>query len=106
MTLPPHAPHAPDAARRRLEERIEAFIAGFEASGQQPDYFAGEYLVRTLASLKAGDHATGEARLRLAETPAEHRSPQDLVTVPSGYALLSTAELRRSFERTKLGQLR
>ena len=91
MTLPPHAP---DAARRHLEERIEAFIAGYEASGEQPDYFAGEYLVRALASLKAGDYATGEARLSLAET------------VPSGYALLSTAELRRSFERTKLGQLR
>jgi hypothetical protein len=103
MTLPPDA-HA--AARRHLEERIEAFIAGYEASGLQPDYFAGEYLVRALASLKAGDHATGEARLRLAETPADRRSPQDLATVPTGYALLSTAELRRSFERTKLGQLR
>jgi hypothetical protein len=103
MTPPPSA-H--DAARRRLEERIEAFIAGYEASGKQPDYFAGEYLVRALASLKAGDYAAGEARLRLAETPAARRSPQDLATVPTGYALLSTAELRRSFERTKLGQLR
>jgi len=103
MTLPPNA-H--EAARRHLEERIEAFIAGHEASGQPPDHFAGEYLVRALASLKAGDFAIGEARLRLAETPAEHRSPQDLAQVPRGYALLSTAELRRSFERTKLGQLR
>lgn len=103
MTL---SPDAPAAARRHLEERIEAFIAGYEATGEQPDYFAGEYLVRALASLKAGDHATGEARLRLAETPAERRSPQDLATVPTGYALLSTVELRRSFERTKLGQLR
>lgn len=96
----------PDAARRRLEERIEAFIAGYEASGRQPDSFAGEYLVRALASLKAGDHAAGEARLRLAETPPERRSPEDIARVPTGYALLSTAELRRSFERTKLGQLR
>ena len=96
----------PDAARRRLEERIEAFIAGHEASGQQPDSFAGEYLVRALASLKAGDYAAGEARLRLAETPADHRSPEDMAKVPTGYALLSTAELRRSFERTKAGQLR
>ena len=103
MALPPNA-H--DAARRRLEERIEAFIAGYEATGQQPDSFAGEFLVRALASLKAGDYATGEARLRLAETPADRRSPQDVATVPTGYALLSTAEHRRSFERTKLGQLR
>ncbi len=103
MTLPPQAP---DAARRRLEERIEAFIAGHEASGQPPDAFAGEYLVRAMASLKAGDHAAGEARLRLAETPVEHRSAEDVAQVPKGYALLSTAELRRSFERTKLGQLR
>ena len=51
MALPPNA-H--DAARRRLEERIEAFIAGYEATGQQPDSFAGEFLVRALASLKAG----------------------------------------------------
>lgn len=100
MTLPP------DAARRRLEERIEAFIAGYEASGRQPDSFAGEYLVRALASLKAGDHAAGEARLRLAETPVDRRLPEDIARVPTGYALLSTAELRRSFERTKLGQLR
>ncbi|MSP75436.1 MAG: hypothetical protein EXR12_04810 [Rhodospirillaceae bacterium] len=97
---------APDAARRHLEERIEAFIALNEASGQPPDSFAGEYLVRALASLKAGDYATGEARLRLAETPPERRSPQDVAQVPTGYALLSTAEHRRSFERTKLGQLR
>ncbi|TAJ36400.1 MAG: hypothetical protein EPO55_22150 [Reyranella sp.] len=103
MTLPPGA-H--EAARRHLEERIEAFIAGHEASGQPPDAFAGEYLVRALASLKAGDYAAGEARLRLAETPAERRSPEDIARVPTGYALLSTAELRRSFERTKLGQLR
>lgn len=103
MTLPPEA-H--DAARRRLEERIEAFIAGYEASGQQPDAFAGEYLVRALASLKAGDYATGEARLRLAETPPGHRSGEDMAKVPRGYALLSTAEHRRSFERAKLGQLR
>ena len=100
------SPNAPAAARRHLEERIEAFIAGYEASGQQPDSFAGEYLVRALASLKAGDHAAGEARLRLAETPVEHRSPEDTAKVPTGYALLSTAELRRSFERTKLGLLR
>ncbi len=93
-------------ARRHLEERIEAFIAGFEATGQQPDYFAGEYLVRALASLKAGNYAAGEARLRLAEMPAESRSPQDIATVPSGYALLSTAEHRKSFERTKAGLLR
>lgn len=103
MTQPSNA-H--DAARRHLEERIEAFIAGYEATGQQPDSFAGEYLVRAMASLKAGDHATGEARLRLAETPPELRSPQDVAQVPKGYALLSTAEHRRSFERTKLGQLR
>ncbi|MBI3197778.1 MAG: hypothetical protein HYZ40_09780 [Rhodospirillales bacterium] len=103
MTLPSDT-HA--AARRRLKERIEAFIAGYEASGRQPDSFAGEYLVRALASLKAGDHAAGEARLRLAETPPERRSPEDIAKVPTGYALLSTAELRRSFERTKLGQLR
>ena len=103
MTLPPNA-H--EAARRRLEERIEAFIAGYEASGQPPDSFAGEYLVRALASLKAGDFASGEARLRVAETPAERRLPEDVARVPTGYALLSTAELRRSFERTKLGQLR
>jgi hypothetical protein len=103
MTLPPNAL---EAARRHLEERVDVFIAGYEASGQQPDYFAGEYLVRTLASLKAGDYAVGEARLRLAETPAERRSPQDVAQVPTGYALLSTAEHRRSFERTKLGQLR
>jgi hypothetical protein len=95
-----------DGARRQLEERIEAFIAGHEASGLQPDSFAGEYLVRALASLKAGDYAAGEARLRLAETPPERRSPEDIARVPTGYALLSTAELRRSFERTKLGQLR
>ena len=103
MTLPPNA-H--EAARRRLEERIEAFIAGYEASGQPPDSFAGEYLVRALASLKAGDFAFGEARLRVAETPAERRLPEDVARVPTGYALLSTAELRRSFERAKLGQLR
>ena len=103
MTLPPNA-H--EAARRQLEERIEAFIAFHEASGQPPDSFAGEYLVRALASLKAGDYATGEARLRLAETPADRRSPEDVAQVPRGYALLSTAEHRRSFERTKLGQLR
>ncbi len=103
MTLPPNT-HA--AARRHLEERIEAFIAGYEASGQQPDAFAGEYLVRAIASLKSGDYATGEARLRLAETPTEHRLPQDVAQVPKGYALLSTAEHRRTFERTKLGQLR
>jgi hypothetical protein len=103
MTPPPD-PH--DAARRRLEERIEAFIAGYEARCEQPDSFAGEYLVRALASLKAGDYAAGEARLRLAETPPERRSPEDVARVPKGYALLSTAEHRRSFERTKLGQLR
>ncbi|MDP2377117.1 hypothetical protein [Reyranella sp.] len=103
MTLPPNA-H--EAARRHLEERIEAFIAGYEVSGQQLDSFAGEYLVRALASLKAGDFVAGEARLRLAETPAERRSPEDMAKVPTGYALLSTAEHRRSFERTKLGQLR
>jgi hypothetical protein len=95
-----------EPARRHLEERIEAFIAGYEATGQQPDSFAGEYLVRALASLKAGDYAAGEARLRLAGTPVERRSPEDIARVPTGYALLSTAELRRSFERTKLGQLR
>ena len=100
------SPNAPAAARRHLEARIEAFIACFEASGRQPDSFAGEYLVRALASLKTGDHAAGEARLRLAETPAERRSPEDTAKVPTGYALLSTAELRRSFERTKLGLLR
>ena len=103
MTLPPNA-YA--AARRHLEERIEAFIAGYEATGQQPDYFAGEYLVRALASLKAGDHVSGEARLRLAETPPERRSPQDMAQVPTGYALLSTAEHRKSFEKIKSGQLR
>ena len=103
MTLPPNA-H--EAARRRLEEHIEAFIAGYEASGQPPDSLAGEYLVRALASLKAGDFASGEARLRVAETPAERRLPEDVARVPTGYALLSTVELRRSFERTKLGQLR
>jgi hypothetical protein len=103
MTPPPNA-H--DAARRHLEERIEAFIAGYEASGQPPDSFAGEFLVRALASLKAGDFAAGEARLRLAETPADHRSPEDIATVPTGYALLSTAEHRRSFEKIKSGQLR
>ena len=103
MTLPPNA-H--DAARRQLEERIDAFIASYEASGQRPDSFAGEYLVRALASLKAGDYAAGEARLRLAETPPDRRSPQDIAKVPTGYALLSTAEHRRSFERIKLGQLR
>ena len=103
MTLPPNA-HT--ATRRHLEERVEVFIAGYEARGQQPDPFAGEYLVRALASLKAGDYAVGEARLRLAEMPAERRSPQDIAKVPTGYALLSTAEHRRSFERTKLGQLR
>lgn len=103
MALPPN-PH--DAARRHLEGRIEAFIASYEASGQQPDYFAGEYLVRALASLKAGDYAAGEARLRLAETPADHRLPQDMAKVPTGYALLSTAEHRKSFEKIKSGQLR
>ncbi len=99
-------PDAPDAARRHLEQRIEAFIACHEASGRPPDAFAGEYLVRALASLKAGDYAAGEARLQLAETPVERRSPEDVAQVPRGYALLSTAEHRRSFERTKLGQLR
>ena len=103
MTL---TPDALAAARHQLEGRIEAFIAGHEATGQPPDYFAGEYLVRALASLKAGDYAAGEARLRLAETPAENRSPQDMATVPTGYALLSTAEHRRSFERIKSGRLR
>jgi len=103
MTLPPNAP---EAARNRLEERIEAFIAGHEASGQPPDSFAGEFLVRALASLKAGDFAAGEARLRLAETPADRRSPEDIAKVPTGYALLSTAEHRRSFEKIKAGQLR
>ena len=103
MTL---SPNAPDAARRRLEERIEAFIAGHEASGQSPDAFAGEYLVRALASLKAGDYEAGEARLGLAETPPERRSPEDVARVPKGYALLSTAEHRRSFEKVKAGQLR
>lgn len=100
------SPDAQEPARRRLEERIEAFIAGYEASGEQPDAFAGEYLVRALASLKARDYATGEARLRLAETPPERRSPEDVARVPRGYALLSTAEHRMSFERVKLGQLR
>jgi hypothetical protein len=103
MTLPLNA-H--DAARRHLEERIEAFIAGHEASGRPPDAFAGEFLVRALASLKAGDFAAGEARLQLAETPTDRRSPQDIATVPTGYALLSTAEHRRSFEKVKAGQLR
>lgn len=103
MILPPNAP---DAARRRLEERIEAFIAGHEASGRPPDAFSGEYLVRALASLKAGDYAAGEARLSLAETPPDRRSPEDVARVPTGYALLSTAEHRRSFEKIKIGQLR
>ncbi|MDI1286233.1 MAG: hypothetical protein PSV46_17745 [Reyranella sp.] len=103
MTL---TPDALAAARRHLEARIEAFIAGHEATGQPPDYFAGEYLVRALASLKAGDHAAGEACLRLAETPADSRSLQDMASVPTGYALLSTAEHRMSFERIKSGQLR
>ena len=103
MTSPPDAQ---EAARRHLQERIEAFIAGYEADGGEPDAFAGEYLVRALASLKAGDYATGEARLRLAEMPPGLRSPEDLGRVPRGYALLSTAEHRRSFERVKLGQLR
>jgi hypothetical protein len=103
MTL---ALNAHDAARRHLEERIEAFIAGHEASGRPPDAFAGEFLVRALASLKAGDFAAGEARLQLAETPTDRRSPQDIATVPTGYALLSTAEHRRSFEKVKAGQLR
>ncbi len=71
-----------------------------------PDYLAGEYLVRALASLKVGDYAAGEGQLRLAETPAHHRSPQDITTVPTGYALLSTAEHRKSFERIESGQLR
>ncbi len=100
------SPDTHEAARRHLEACIEAFIAGYEASGEQPDAFAGEYLVRALASLKAGDYAAGEARLRLAETPPGHRSPDDEARVPRGYALLSTAEHRRSFERVKLGQLR
>jgi len=95
-----------DAARRHLEARIEAFIAGHEASGQPPDAFAGEYLVRALASLKAGDFAAGEARLRLAETPPNRRSPEDIARVPRGYALLSTVEHRRSFEKIKTGKLR
>lgn len=103
MTVPPDAP---DVARRHLEERIEAFIAGHEASGQPPDAFAGEYLVRALASLKARNYPAGEARLRLAETPPEHRSPDDIARVPTGYALLSTAEHRRSFEKVKAGLLR
>jgi hypothetical protein len=103
MTLPLNA-HG--AARRHLEERIEAFIARHEASGRPPDAFAGEFLVRALASLKAGDFAAGEARLQLAETPTDRRSPQDIATVPTGYALLSTAEHRRSFEKVKAGQLR
>ena len=93
-------------ARRQLEARIEAFIAGYESRGQQPDFFAGEYLVRALASLKGGNYEAGEARLRLAETPAENRSPQDIANVPKGYALLSTAEHRKSFEKIKAGQLR
>ena len=33
-------------------------------------------------------------------------SPQDIAKVPTGYALLSTAEHRRSFEKIKSGQLR
>lgn len=103
MTLPIDAP---DATRLRLEERIEAFITRFEASGAPPDAFAGEYLVRALASLKAGNYAAGEARLRLAETPPERRLPEDVARVPTGYALLSTAEHRRSFEKVKAGQLR
>jgi hypothetical protein len=98
--------NAQAAARRQLEARIEAFIAGYEASGQPPDPFAGEYLVRALASLKGGNYEAGEARLRLAETPAEDRSPQDIANVPKGYALLSTAEHRKSFEKIKAGQLR
>ena len=100
------SPDTHEAARRHLEACIEAFIAGYEASGEQPDAFAGEYLVRALASLKAGDYATGEARLRLAETPPESRAADDVARVPRGYALRSTAEHRRSFERVKLGQLR
>lgn len=42
------------STRRHLEGRIEAFIAGYEATRQPPDCFAGEYLVRALATAPAG----------------------------------------------------
>ena len=62
--------------------------------------------MRALASLKGGSYEVGEARLRLAEMPAEDRSPEDIASVPKGYALLSTAEHRKSFEKVKAGKLR
>lgn len=73
MTSPPDAQ---EAARRHLQERIEAFIAGYEANGGEPDAFAGEYLVRALASLSVA-RGSGEGTERLC-VAVDGGAPQEL----------------------------
>ena len=51
------------STRRELIARIEAFIAGFEATGTQPDRWQSDWLMKALASLEANEFAAREAAL-------------------------------------------
>jgi hypothetical protein len=88
------------STRRTLEDRIENFIARFEAERRDPDWWEGDKLILALSFLKRGEFTRGESELRKADLPPESRAPDEVHETPA-YPPLRIAEHRENFELAK-----
>ncbi len=94
------------SSRHELTARIEAFIAGFEAAGTQPDRWQCDWLMKALAALGANEFSVGEAALQRAEVSEGVRPSQQDAEIPTDYEPPTIEEHRASFERIKALQPR
>ena len=92
------------STRSELIARIDAFIAGFEATGNQPDRWQTDWLLKTLAALGANEVSVGEAALQSAEVSEGVRPLQEVADIPTDYEPPAIDEHRANFERIKAQQ--
>jgi hypothetical protein len=81
-----------------LIERIDAFIAGFEQSGEAPDRWQYLCILDALDCLSQGNAAVAARGMALAETPHELRPPAEVAKIPKAITGLTAAELRIRFD--------
>jgi hypothetical protein len=88
----------PAQEESRLIERIDAFIAAFERSGERPDCWQYLCTIDALDCLSRGNAALAVRDMIFAETPHELRPPAEVAKIPKTIAGMTAAELRLRFD--------
>ena len=83
---------------RRLIDRIDAFIAALERSGDAPDRWQYLCIVDALDCLCKGNAAVAARDVTFAETPHELRPPTEVAKLPKTIAGVTAASLRLRFD--------